>query len=1030
MAGKLIRHLQNKAKEHTHLELLNSQWNFDSELIPKALQTVGSIFTHYSRHDASHSRQILINIERLLGDTLEKLTATDTWMLLEAAYWHDIGMVVDNDSIAKDLQSEPFKQYVRDIASDKHHELQAFAQQFISLNPENCFSASETPQDAVSKYRQLLAEWYRRSHPERADVIVNDPWVSAGISSPRNELLPKRLFRVLGNICRMHGSSFEDVLTHLPFSEVGMATEDCHPRFVACLLRLGDLFDLDDNRFCPVMLRCAGKLPQLSQDHAKKHAAIRHFRLDPEYVELVAECDDYGAYEATDQWFGWIKNELRDQMLHWKEIVPSREFGLLPTLGRMEVNLANNQILNPGERPRFTLEQDKVIELLQGAGLYESSFDSIRELLQNAVDATLIRIWLMHGPDSDYLQDGLDWQRPDCEKVRALFDQYPLAVHLDKKDVEHSGEKTFWILKIIDKGIGISKTDLKYMASIGGSSKNKAKGAVVHKMPEWMKPSGVFGIGLQSAFLLSDSLKITSKSLFSGESIAVEMQSPIGKNGGLIYIKDIAMKTGADYGCCFEIGMHMNKIPQSVSSNDGNFIDKVLPKRFDPVVDAEYRYDAARIGSAIYKFSIYSPIKINFFMEGDKVFQADKTEISEMEYCEEKGILLRSPLFTDKKNLPSNLYYRGQKVERNSTGSLPFFYSQGVDILQSSASDLLTINRSEIKDSARNRLGQDIQDAVADFAKFCLASKTETEETKIYASAFLKVTGQIFEDKEFFWHKVAIKVHLDGEEKLRTIKDFIAENSLSILAYDRRYNEAIITSDRDRPHGYVVPEVYEQRNRLYLLAVAFIEAHHAVHIEDVTIGKDLEEIKALRYTFEKGKTGLTISKSFLRRALVGKVKGDIIFSGRVFAFPFHGYTDLTLDKNTSLSWPQTLEAGSGVMAEPYRAENRSWIILPFFFDKKGVTLEELDSLCVWVKKNIANKSISLETIKQKYDEMIKWIDNDVMGGIVEWRNARGLPLLDVKPIPDSLPVQEETIVKPARSSRQKSPRKKAGSAEK
>src|SRR5262245_12228520 len=112
MSEKLIQHLRMKSEEHLHLKLLQSQWNFDEELIPKALQNVATIFPHYSRHDASHSRQILINIERLLGETLNSLTATDTWLLLEAAYWHDIGMIVTADDITKDLQSSAFKQYV------------------------------------------------------------------------------------------------------------------------------------------------------------------------------------------------------------------------------------------------------------------------------------------------------------------------------------------------------------------------------------------------------------------------------------------------------------------------------------------------------------------------------------------------------------------------------------------------------------------------------------------------------------------------------------------------------------------------------------------------------------------------------------------------------------------------------------------------------------------------------------------------------------------------------------------------------
>ncbi|MDR7119967.1 hypothetical protein J2W69_000882 [Rheinheimera soli] len=36
-------HLKDKEKEHSALSLLVNQWGFDEKLIPKALQTIGSI---------------------------------------------------------------------------------------------------------------------------------------------------------------------------------------------------------------------------------------------------------------------------------------------------------------------------------------------------------------------------------------------------------------------------------------------------------------------------------------------------------------------------------------------------------------------------------------------------------------------------------------------------------------------------------------------------------------------------------------------------------------------------------------------------------------------------------------------------------------------------------------------------------------------------------------------------------------------------------------------------------------------------
>jgi len=83
MATQLIKHLNTCAVNDHVYKPLEAQWSFDEKLIAKALQNVGRYFPHYSRHDESHSRQILVHIERLLGpDNIAKLTATDTWLLL------------------------------------------------------------------------------------------------------------------------------------------------------------------------------------------------------------------------------------------------------------------------------------------------------------------------------------------------------------------------------------------------------------------------------------------------------------------------------------------------------------------------------------------------------------------------------------------------------------------------------------------------------------------------------------------------------------------------------------------------------------------------------------------------------------------------------------------------------------------------------------------------------------------------------------------------------------------------------------
>jgi hypothetical protein len=163
------------------------------------------------------------------------------------------------------------------------------------------------------------------------------------------------------------------------------------------MLRLGDLLDLDDNRFCPVMLRVAGDLPVKTHAHIDKHRGVRHLRIDPRRIEVHSVCTTYEGYVESENWFEYLRSEIAWQMAHWADIVPNERLGLLPTIGSVVTELTGYELIDNRSRPNFDFSRDRVFELLQGAGVYTSKRDALRELVQNAVDATLILAWLKHG---------------------------------------------------------------------------------------------------------------------------------------------------------------------------------------------------------------------------------------------------------------------------------------------------------------------------------------------------------------------------------------------------------------------------------------------------------------------------------------------------------------------------------------------------------------------------------------------------------------------------------------------------------
>lgn len=434
MSTQLIAHLKKKCEADDNVKILLSQWEFDQKLVGKALENIGGFYPHFSNHNASHSQQILVNIERILGDDIELLTATDTWLILEAAYWHDVGMLVDAKN-AKEVHSNPdFNFMIQTIANEKGHDLQKFCQAYVEQNWLSAIGTVDHPFDGIEQYRQLVAEWFRRGHDKRVGKIVEDPFKELGITSPRTELLPNRIYRYLGQICVSHGMNFDTFMEALPYKQTGLGTENCHPRFIGCLLRLGDLFDLDDNRFCPVMAKHVSNMPSVSKHHHDKHLSLREFQLDKRTVKLVAECPDEMSYVETQNWFGWIREEFQNQMSQWNLIVPNSKFGSLPTIEQLDVKMEvkyekgerKEKILLNNKPMKFTIDERNGMELLQGANLYNSDLSVYRELMQNAIDATMLRIWL----EED--QDVLLSLHPYHEDFFKILKKYPISVKLEK----------------------------------------------------------------------------------------------------------------------------------------------------------------------------------------------------------------------------------------------------------------------------------------------------------------------------------------------------------------------------------------------------------------------------------------------------------------------------------------------------------------------------------------------------------------------------------------------------------------------
>lgn len=560
----LEMHFEMMAKESSAVENLHSLWVLLRKDLEDMLPLSRNTFVHYSLHDATHSRSVIQAIERFLGENrIKLLSATDSFMLLLCAYAHDYGMAMSFAQINEALGSTEFTGYLEKQKKVMYtlgsEEITAVDNLLAYIKEKK---ASVPIQELYFSIMLIMQSYLRPTHWKGVERIWGD---FCGLLEGR---LNGRFIRGLEGvveICEAHGKSFEDIMG-LEQCADGVVADDFHPRFIAAMLRLGDLLDLDNGRFprwfVSEISRDKNIIPKLSSLHYRKHEAISHLLITPKEIQVIASCysdnDGYAVASIVSEWFDWLDEECRNQILHWSEIAQS-DFGQPPRVTKKEIMIDGKKYTSGNYTLQMRMPQNRVMDLLKGSNIYGDHYVFIRELIQNAVDASLLQLWYDithnryinigiskygHNIGQDAKQSGSDVPSPydekessllefDRKQLETIFKNYSIKVEViyDKKD-----NKVSFVVK--DCGTGITSEDVRYMADIGTSKeKNERVMDIMKNMPRWLKPSGIFGIGLQSAFQVTDEIEFYTRRPNEAEKMIVFHS--YGKNMGKIEIRDL-----------------------------------------------------------------------------------------------------------------------------------------------------------------------------------------------------------------------------------------------------------------------------------------------------------------------------------------------------------------------------------------------------------------------------------------------------------------------------------------------------------
>lgn len=504
MEYKLETYLRSVCQESAQYEDLWATWVLNKRACSDALKEVVLRYPHFSMHDASHAEAVTAKIEMILGNRIAVLSPTDTWLLLHTAYAHDLGMVVLWDEITKLWGRPEFQTYLESFhfSSDPDlREAAAFLQQ-----KDNVMDVPSWPLKAYRYIELVISAYFRGQHAQMSKSYIQTPMTGTrlGIDLGHSNRIQPRLINLLARICQLHTEPSEKIL-ELDFKTNGCRSDYVHPRFIAVLLRLGDLLDVDNGRFNATGELVIGGLPESSLKHKEKHEATTHLLVTPEEIEFCSDCPTQQAYQETRSFINLLENELDFFTKYWPDIVPEGFEGYAPRLRKKELLLEGTPDVEGVADLKFNISQEKAFQVIEGSNIYKDKFIFIRELLQNALDTTKLQLW--QDLSSGTYQAWLDGKSPDTlqpfDVDNKIYQNYPIEVRLSTL------EEGITQVEVQDRGTGISVETFKQMCQVGTSnSGSKDIQHVIETMPTWLRPTAGFGIGLQSIFLLADSFEL------------------------------------------------------------------------------------------------------------------------------------------------------------------------------------------------------------------------------------------------------------------------------------------------------------------------------------------------------------------------------------------------------------------------------------------------------------------------------------------------------------------------------------------
>jgi molecular chaperone HtpG len=269
------------------------------ERITGFLEYTRQSFPTYTTHSISHSEEIISQLSQLLftddkpDEPVVKLSMAEVYILAVAAYLHDAGMVISDAEKAKILTSEEWKLFTSgdNPGAKRRNSIETFREGSIPKDKEQRDFLADV------QLRFLIAQFLRKTHSKRVSDIITQNRSNLGDFIFGNQILE----RTIVDVCVAHGLSQHELLDTERFPDRrGIRGETVNVRFLALLLRIGDLLDMRIDRACPLLLNAACPIPSDSLAHWTQYEGIAHQLTAPDMIEFTANCNNQSEHRFLE----------------------------------------------------------------------------------------------------------------------------------------------------------------------------------------------------------------------------------------------------------------------------------------------------------------------------------------------------------------------------------------------------------------------------------------------------------------------------------------------------------------------------------------------------------------------------------------------------------------------------------------------------------------------------------------------------------------------------------------------------------